>query len=108
VDYKRHKADITELELAELKGNMHAANDVFDVTCDLILAIRSRLLALPGQLAVDVAEVKTAAETSKVIALAVNDILEELAGYQYDPEEYSKRVRERQGWNMGDEQNQSE
>ena len=29
----------------------------------------------------------------------VHFILEQLADYRYDPEEYKQRVRERQGWN---------
>lgn len=98
IDYKAAKAKIAMLQLDELEGRMHSAEDVEAMTTDLCLAVRSALLSMPGQLSVDVAEVQTAAEISEVIKAAVNDILEELSGYEYKPEEYRRRVRERQGW----------
>lgn len=98
IDLKRSKARMAELELKELEGKMHRSEDVEAMTTDLILNIRSMLLALPGLLAVDLAEITTAAEISEKIKEAVSDILEELSNYKYDPKEYQKRVRERQGW----------
>lgn len=98
VDYKTSKAKMETLKLNELEGRMHSAEDVEAMTTDLCLAVRSALLSLPGQLSVDVSEVQTAAEASEIIKTAVNDILEELARYEYDPKEYGHRVRERQGW----------
>lgn len=98
VDIKRAKARIAQLELDELEGRMHSAEDVEAMTTDLCLAVRSALLSMPGQLAVDVAEVTDAAEISEIIKSTVNDILDELSRYEYNPEEYRRRVRERQGW----------
>lgn len=98
IDYKAAKAKIAMLQLDELEGRMHSAEDVEAMTTDLCLAVRSALLSMPGQLSVDVAEAQTAAEVSEVIKVAVNDILEELSRYEYDPDEYRRRVRERQGW----------
>lgn len=98
IDLKRSKARMAELELKELEGKMHRSEDVEAMTTDLVLNIRSMLLALPGLLAVDLAEISTAAEISEKIKEAVSDILEELSNYKYDPKEYQKRVRERQGW----------
>lgn len=98
VDLKRAKATIAKLELDELEGRMHSAEDVEAMTTDLVLAVRSALLSMPGQLSVDVAEARTAAEISEIIKKAVNDILDELARYEYNPDEYRRRVRERQGW----------
>jgi len=89
---------MAELELMELEGKMHRSEDVEAMTTDLILNIRSMLLALPGLLAVDLAEISNPAEVSERIKEAVYDILEELSNYKYDPKEYQKRVRERQGW----------
>ena len=96
VDMKKAKARIAELELDELEGRMHTADDVEAMTTDLCL--RSALLSMPGQLAVDVAESTDAAEISEIIKATVNDILDELSRYEYDPDEYRRRVRERQGW----------
>ncbi|RDY30179.1 hypothetical protein [Lachnotalea glycerini] len=98
VRYKRAKADMMELELKELDGQMHSAEDVESLTTDLVLVVRSSLLSLPGRIGVDVAEVSTAAECSEIVKKAVCEVLEDLSKYEYDPEEYRKRVRERQGW----------
>lgn len=101
---KRAKADMAELELEEIKGSLHAAEDVENITTDLVMCIRSALLTLPGILAVDMAETTSAAEASEIIKKAVCDILEELANYEYNPEEYKHRVRERQGWKNKDDE----
>lgn len=98
VDIKKAKAKIAQLELDELEGRMHSAEDVEAMTTDLCLAVRSALLSMPGQLAIDVAEVTDAAEISEIIKSTVNDILDELSRYEYNPDEYRRRVRERQGW----------
>lgn len=98
VRYKRAKADMMELELQELDGQMHSAEDVEAMTTDLVLAIRSALLSLPGRLGVDIAAASSAAEASELIKKAVYEVLDELSRYEYSPEEYKKRVRERQGW----------
>jgi len=97
-DLKRSKADMAALQLKELEGKMHRSEDVEAVMTDLVFVIRGMLMALPGRLAVDVSQVKTAAEASEVIRAEVYKILEELAGYKYDPEVYARRVRDRQGW----------
>ena len=97
-DLKRSKADMAAFQLAELEGKMHRSEDVEAVMTDLVYTIRSMLMALPGRLAVDVVSVTTAAEASEVIRAEVHKVLEELAGYKYDPEEYARRVRDREGW----------
>lgn len=97
-DLKRSKADMAALQLKELEGKMHRSEDVEAVTTDLVYTIRSMLTALPGRLAVDVVGAATPAEASEVIRSEVYKVLEELAGYKYDPEEYARRVRDREGW----------
>lgn len=97
-DLKRSKADMAALQLKELEGKMHRSEDVEAVMTDLVFTIRSSLIALPGRLAVDVITAQTAAEASVIIRGEVYKILEELAGYKYDPEEYARRVRDREGW----------
>ncbi len=103
---KRAKADMAEMELEEIRGSLHAAEDVENATTDLVMCIRSALLTLPGMLAVDVAETTSAAEASEIIKKAVCDILEELANYKYNPEEYKRRARERQGWKNRDREDE--
>ena len=97
-DFKRSKADMAALQLKELEGTMHRSEDVEAVMTDLVYTIRSMLTALPGRLAVDVVSVSSAAQASDIIRCEVYKILNELSGYKYDPEEYAKRVRDREGW----------
>lgn len=100
---KRAKADMSELELKELKGALHAAEDVEEMTTDLVMVIRSSFLALPGRVASELAELENANDVSEKLKDEIYDILKDLSNYQYDPEEYRKRVRERRGW-LRDEQ----
>lgn len=95
---KAAKAEMAEMELAELQGKLHRAEDVEAITTDHVLFLRSMLMAMPGKLAVDLAGDHTAAEQADVVRKEVYHILEQLAGYRYDPDEYKKRVKERQGW----------
>ena len=102
---KMAKAEMAELELKELKGELHRSSDVEAITTDHVMFVRSMLMAMPGKLAVDVATIQTAPEAAERIKQEVYAILQQLSDYRYDPEEYKKRVRERQGWNerQGDE-----
>ena len=77
---------------------MHRSEDVAAMTEDLIYAIRGALLALPGRLAVDVANINTAAEASELIRAEVFKVMKELSQYKYDPQKYEERVRERRDW----------
>ena len=98
VTMKASKAQIAKMEADELRGKMHRSEDVAAMTEDLIYTIRGSLMALPGRLAVDVATVTEAAE---IIRKEVHALMRELANYQYDPEKYEERVRERRKWEAG-------
>lgn len=102
---KEAKAEMAELELQELKGELHRSEDVEAITTDHVMFVRSMLMAMPGKLAVDLASIQTAPEAAERIKREVHSILERLSNYRYDPNEYKRRVRERQGWNEkhGDE-----
>lgn len=97
-DLKQSKAKIAEMQLKELEGKMHRSEDVEAMTNDLVYTVRSMIMALPGRLAMDVVQVASAAEASALIRSECSKILNELAGYQYDPEAYQRRVRDREGW----------
>lgn len=99
VDIKEAKAKAAQMELKELQGKMHRAEDVEAITTDHVLFLRSMLMAMPGKLAVDLAGTHTATEQADRVKREVYYLLERLAEYRYDPEEYRARVRERQGWN---------
>ena len=97
-DLKQSKAKIAELQLKELEGKMHRSEDVEALTNDLVYTARSMIMALPGRLAMDVVQAGSASEASALIRTECYKILDELAGYQYDPEAYRRRVRDREGW----------
>lgn len=99
VDIKEAKAKAAQMELKELQGKMHRAEDVEAITTDHVLFLRSMLMAMPGKLAVDLVGTHTAPEQADRVKREVYYLLERLAEYRYDPEEYRARVRERQGWN---------
>lgn len=96
-EYKEAKARRAELELQELQGKMHRSEDVEAVITDLVYVIRGSIVALPGRLAVDTAAAATPAETSAIIRAEVYKVLGELANYKYDPAEFQRRVRDREG-----------
>jgi phage terminase Nu1 subunit (DNA packaging protein) len=101
-EYKKAKATIMTLEAQELQGKMHRSEDVEKMTAQLVYAIRGVLLALPGRLAVDVYQATSAAEASDLIRQEVHAAMEELSHFQYNPSEYSDRVRERRAWERVD------
>lgn len=98
VTIKESKAEAAKLELKELQGKMHRAEDVEAITTDHVLFLRSMLMAMPGKLAVDLSGDHTAPEQAERVKQEVYFILNQLAEYQYSAEDYKKRVMERQGW----------
>lgn len=97
---KKANAIIKVLEAKELQGKMHRSEDVSSMTEDLVFTIRGMLLALPGRLAVDVVHAHDPAEAAELIRKEVYAIMTELSNYQYDPQKYEERVRERRNWEL--------
>lgn len=108
VALKEAKAEAAKLELKELQGKMHRAEDVEAIMTDHIFFLRSMLMSMPGKLAVDLSGTHTAAEQADRVRQEVYYILENLANYKYDPEEYQKRVMQRQGWEHKEDNNVDE
>ena len=100
---KAAKSKIVNMEAQELSGQMHRAEDIKALTEDLVFAFRHALVSLPGRLSMDVAAAQTAPEAAAIIHREVNVILKELAQYQYDPDKYAERVRERRDWDKNDD-----
>ena len=97
-EIKQAKAKQSQMELKELQGKLHRAEDVEAIFTDHVMFLRSMLMALPGKLAVDLAGNHTASEQAEKVKKEVYFILNALADHQYDPEEYKRRVMERKGW----------
>ena len=98
IKYKQAKADKAKLELDELKGTLHRAEDIEKLTNELVFAVRAMLLALPGRVAMDLAAIDTAPGVSAYMAKHVASLLDELATHEYNPNAYAQLVREREGW----------
>ena len=108
VSIKKAKAIVAVLEAKELQGKMHRSEDVAAMTEDLVYAIRSMLVALPGRLAVDVITAETSAEAAEIVRQEVYKIMEELSEYKYDRKKYEERVRERMKWGNENEHGSEE
>ena len=96
--YKEARAEKMELEIQELRGQMHRSEDVAVLTNDMVAKLRGGIMALPGQVAVDCAEARTATEAAAVVKRAVDDFLNETANYKYSEADYRRLVREREKW----------
>ena len=98
VQIKAAKASVAKLEASELQGKMHRSEDVQAITEEMANTLRSLLLGLPGRLAVDVSNARSAAEASVIIKESVHSIMREMSKFQYEPSKYEARVRERLNW----------
>lgn len=96
--YKQARAEIAEMDLRELRGELHRAEDVEEIMTKHVHAVRAMLMTLPGRLAADTVNAETTAEAAEIIKKAVNDILSRLSALAYDKTDYRKMARERRGW----------
>lgn len=103
VRIKKAKAATAELELSELQGQMHRAEDVEAVMTAHVLQVRSMLMAMPGKLAVDLAALTTPAQVASRVREEVYYILEHLSEAEYNADEFRGRVMDRQGWQLSQE-----
>lgn len=101
---KEVKAEIALLDLKELKAELLRAEDVQAFIEELASTTKALLLGLPGRLAMDLANAKTAAERSETIEEVVFEILEQLAEYEFTVEFYKKRVAERNGRSVNNDE----
>ncbi len=96
--FKQARAEKMELEIKELRGQLHRSEDVSIITADMIAKLRAGIMAIPGQVAVDCAEARTPVETAAIVKAAVDQFLNETAAVKYDAGEYRRLVKERTKW----------
>ena len=87
---------------------MLRAEDVQAFIEDLAATTKSLLLALPGRLAMDLKTSKTAAERSEIIEGAIFEVLNQLSEYEFSVEFYKKRVAERSGRSVNNDDEENE
>ena len=103
---RKTRADMAAIELNEMQGKIHRAEDIENLTGELLSTLRSYLNALPGRLAVEVAAVSTAPECAAVIRKEVQLILKELSTHKYERKRYAELVRERRKWEPKDSEDE--
>ena len=97
-DLKEAKAAIENRKKEEFEATMHRSEDVETVMEALTMAFRAEALAIPGLVAVDVAEATTAQQAAGIIKNAVNNMLNRLSEFRYSQAKFKKLVREREKW----------
>ena len=95
-DYKTAKAAKEELELEELRLNLHRSEDVQTAFEAFAMECRAAFLSLPGRVAFDGAEAATPAEVAAVVKREIAEILNNLSGWEYDKDYYRRLVKERE------------
>lgn len=96
VQMKKARARREELTTAELDMKMFRVEDVEAFTEDLVYSFKGSIMALPPRVAVDVAEESNPAACAEIIKKEIRRLLIELSRYQFDPEFYRERIKERQ------------
>lgn len=94
-DLKQHQEKLLKMQVKDLENQMHDAEDVKDMYDDLIAVIREKILQLPDQVAGNLRPSLSALEGSNIIREECFRILNQLAAYEYDPEEAARRRKDR-------------
>lgn len=88
VDYNTERAKLVrakregqELELQLRKNEVHTTEDVESVMTDMLIRFRTRLMAIPAKLSPTLTKKTEEVEIFKLLKAAVDEALEELAGY---------------------------
>ncbi|MGG4447620.1 hypothetical protein [Brevibacillus porteri] len=81
--YEKTKAEKAELELEQIKGNLHAAADVEWLLSDMILTIKTRLLGVPSRVSTE-CENESADVIESVVRREIETALSAMAKYTPD------------------------
>jgi len=90
-------AEIAELELAKVRGELVETQKVIDAWVEVLSAMRAKMLSLPSVLAPVVANDEDVASCQDIIEKQVYEALEELASYEpqgQDNKKNNKRSNE--------------
>jgi phage terminase Nu1 subunit (DNA packaging protein) len=82
------KASMAKLELSVMQGRLHEAEHVKKIMVDMVVACRSRLLALPAKSATTVANMTDPPEIAGFLREIVNEALDALS--EYDAERFNE------------------
>ncbi|MGG1638216.1 hypothetical protein [Paenibacillus sp. NRS-1760] len=83
-EHERIKVEKASLELAQMRGELHAAEDVESVMTDMLITLRSRLLGLPTKIGPRLQYVQDLSVLTDIITDEIRIALSSLS--EYDPE----------------------
>lgn len=75
------EAEIAELELAKVKGELVVADDVIKAWSDTLMGMKAKIMAIPSKAAPIMAAEDTAGGCQKILEELVREALEELSNY---------------------------
>jgi phage terminase Nu1 subunit (DNA packaging protein) len=79
--HEKIKRETAEIQLAELRGNMHNADDVKRVLTGMLITFKSKILAIPGAVAARLTNQSNPNVISTVLTKEVKTALQELSEY---------------------------
>ena len=99
------EAEIAELELAKVRGELVVAEDVVKAWDDVLSALKGKLLSIPTKAAPIVSAEIEASMCQKILEDLVNEALEELSNYEpkIDPTTASASAGASEETNAGSE-----
>lgn len=84
--YIRARADLVEMEAAQRRGALIAAEDIEAAWIKVLALLRTRILAVPDRLAPEVYAAGSLADTRKLLGKTLRAALEDLANSDVQPE----------------------
>lgn len=93
------EAEIAELELAKVRGQLVIADDVVKAWSDVLSNLKSKLTNIPSKAAPIVASESEAGMIQHILTDLMNEALEELAAY--DPKVSATRISKSEGSSEG-------
>lgn len=101
-DFKAERAMMAAMQRQEMEASLFPAEDVESEWNNLIYAVRSTMLCVPGMVAVNLAQMypgMNANQGAEVVRKEIKRALGELADfYKFDPDEYLRRIKDRLGF----------
>lgn len=95
---KEAKAIQESLKAAEMKGRVHASEDVREMLEAWSELVASQINAIPNIAAVDACQAQTENDARVAIENAIRPIQEYLSTCKYNPDAFKAKVRERLKW----------
>ena len=80
-DYKTARAELLRMELQEKTGKMVDISEAQGVVKGVLLACRTRILAIPSRLTARLAKVKDPIKVKSLLDRAINSALEEISNF---------------------------